>query len=204
MTSRHESQHLDRKSIRKVPSIIEGTDSVHVTVPRRVVQPGIMKLLVEADQRYQLTQRERITFALVAQTEGVSATELADELELPDTAALRPWLGRLLTWGLLEQSGRTNATLYFVPPALLREAGLDALTTLTRVQPHRLRALILEDLERFPDSGRADIHRRIGPEIHEKALARALDALLTEGAIVSTGERRWRKYRLSADKGHQP
>jgi ATP-dependent DNA helicase RecG len=91
-----------------------------------------------------------------------------------------------------------------VPPALLREVGLDALTTLTRVQPHRLRALILEDLERFPDSGRADIHRRIGPEIHEKAVARALDALLTEGAIVSIGERRWRKYRLPADKGHRP
>lgn len=92
---------------------------------------------------------------------------------------------------------------YLVPPALLREAGLDALTTLTRVQPHRLRALILEDLERFPDSGRADIHRRIGPEIHEKALARALDALLNEGAIVSVGELRWRKYRPAEDKGHR-
>ena len=91
-----------------------------------------------------------------------------------------------------------------MPPALLREAGLDALTTLKRVQPHRLRALILEDLRRFPDSGRADIHRRIGPEIHEKALARALDALQGEGAIVFTGERRWRKYRLAGDKGHQP
>lgn len=116
------------------------------------MQPGVIKLLVEADPRYQLTQRERITFALVAQTEGVSAADLAEELELPDAGALRPWLGRLLTWGLVEQSGRTNATRYFVPPALLREARLDALTTLTRVQPHRLRALILEDLERFPDS----------------------------------------------------
>jgi ATP-dependent DNA helicase RecG len=118
-------------------------------------------------------------------------------------AADRAWLGRLLTWGLVDQSGRTKATRYFVPPAILREAGLDALTTLTRVQPHRLRALVLEDVERFPDSGRADIHRRIGAEIHEKALARALDALLTEGAIVSTGERRWRKYRLADDKGHR-
>ena len=187
---------------RRVPTIREGTDSVHVTVPRRVVQPGVLKLLVEADRRYQPTQRERITFALVAQTESTSAAELAEELELADAIALRPWLGRLLTWGLVEQSGRTNATRYFVPPALLREAGLDALTTLTRVQPHRLRALILEDLERFPNSGRADIHRRIGPEIHEKALARALDALLGEGAIVSAGERRWRKYRLADDKGH--
>ena len=189
---------------RKAPTITEGIDSVHVTIPRRVVQPGVIKLLVEADKRYQLTQRERITFALVAQTESISAAELAEELELADTNALRPWLGRLVDWGLIEQTGRTNATRYFVPPALLREAGLDALTTLKRVQPHRLRALILEDLGRFPDSGRADVHRRIGPEIHEKALARALDALRGEGAIVSTGERRWRKYRLAGDKGHQP
>ncbi len=187
-----------------MPTITEGTDSVHITVPRRVVQPGVIKLLVEADKRYQLTQRERITFALVAQTESLSAAELAEELELADAKALRPWLGRLLDWGLIEQTGRTSATRYFVPPPLLREAGLDALTTLKRVQPHRLRALILEDLGRFPNSGRADIHRRIGPEIHEKALARALDALLREGAIVSTGERRWRKYRLASDKGHQP
>jgi DNA-binding MarR family transcriptional regulator len=150
---------------RAAPTVTEGTDSVHVTVPRRVVQPGVIRLLADADQRYQLTQRERIVFALLAQTEGLSAVELAERLELDDPAALRPWLGRLLEWGLVEQTGRTKATRYFVPPALLREAGLDKLTTLTRVQPHRLRALILEDLERFPDSGRGDIHRRIGPEI---------------------------------------
>lgn len=70
------------------------------------------------------------------------------------------------------------------------------------VQPHRLRALILEDLERFPGSGRGDIHRRIGPEIHTKTLARALEALLKDGQIVSSGERRWRTYRLSPAKGH--
>ncbi len=186
---------------RQAPTIVEGTDSVHVTVPRRVVQPGVIRLLAEADQRYQLTQRERIALAFVAQTEGLSAVELAEQLELPDPSALRPWLGRLLDWGLIEQTGRTRATRYFVPPALLREAGLDKVTTLKRVQPHRLRALILEDLERFPGSGRADIHRRIGPEIHAKTIARALNALLGEGAIVAAGERRWRTYRLAPDKG---
>lgn len=189
---------------RRGPTIAEGTDSVHVAVPRRVAQPGMIRLLAEADQRYQLAQRERIVIALVAQTEGLSAVELAEQLELPDPPALRPWLGRLLEWGLVEQAGRTKGTRYFVPPALLREAGLDKLTTLKRVQPHRLRALILEDLERFPGSGRADIHRRIGPEIHAKSITRALDALLSEGSILATGERRWRTYRLAPDKGQRP
>ena len=54
--------------------------------------------------------------------------------------------------------------------------------------------LLLALLARRPGE---PIPTNVGPEIHEKALARALDALLTEGAIVSTGERRWRKYRLS-------
>ena len=101
---------------RKAPTVLEGTDSVHVTIPRRVVQPGVIRLLAEADQRYLLTQRERIVLALVAQTEGLSAVELAEQIELPDPAALRSWLGRLLEWGLVEQTGRTKATRYFVPP----------------------------------------------------------------------------------------
>jgi len=167
-----------------------------------VVQPGIIKLLVEADQRYQLTQRERITFALVAQTEGISAAQLAEDLELPDAGALRPWLGRLLTLGLIEQSGRTNAVRYFVPPALLREAGLDTLTTLTRVQPHRLRALILEDLERFPDSAKGDILRRVGPEIPDRTFRRALEELVESGKVLATGEKRWRRYRLGGSIGY--
>jgi ATP-dependent DNA helicase RecG len=182
---------------RRLPTIHEGDDSVQVTVPRVVVQPGVAALVVEADRRFRLTQRERITLGLIAQHEAVSASVLARELELPDGDALRSWLARLVSVGLVEQTGRTKATRYFVPPGLMRQAGLDALTTLARVQPHRLRALILEDLERFPNSGRADIHRRIGSEIHAKTVSRVLDELRTEGSVIAIGERRWRTYRLA-------
>lgn len=89
-----------------------------------------------------------------------------------------------------------------MPPALLREAGLDALTTLTRVQPHRLRALILEDLERFPDSSKSDIWRRVGPEIPERTFRRAIEKLVEAGEVVTEGEKRWRRYRLKGSIGH--
>jgi hypothetical protein len=36
-------------------------------------------------------------------------------------------------------------------------------------EPYRLRTLILEDLERFPDSFGKDIHRRVGSEIPSAA-----------------------------------
>ncbi len=189
---------------RGAPTITEGLDSVHVSVPRRVVQPEIIRFIAEADQRYQLTQRERITLGLLSQGEGLSAAELAAKLELENPAELRSWLGRLVNFDLVEQAGRTNATRYFVPPRLLREAGLDHRTTLSRVQPHRLRELILEDLRMYPDSGRVDVHRRIGPEIHAKTVKRALDALVADGAIEAVGVRRWRRFRLAGPPHGQP
>lgn len=188
-----ESHHLDRKSLR----LVTGAKADFGEVAQACVcfaNAAGGTLLIGIDD--QLTQRERITFALVAQTESISATDLAEELELADASALRPWLGRLLTWGLVEQSGRTNATRYFVPRVFLREAGLDALTTLTRVQPDRLRSLILEDLERFPESSKADLWRRVGPEIPERTLRRALEQLVTSGQVMATGETRARRFSL--------
>jgi ATP-dependent DNA helicase RecG len=183
---------------RAAPTVKEGTDSTHVTIERRVLHPGVVRLIADADERHQLSQRERIALGLLGQAESMSAAELADGLDVSETAELRPWLGRLVELGLVVQSGRTNATRYFVPPALLRDAGLDTSTTLTRVQPHRLRALILEDLERFPDSLSKDIHRRVGPEIPDRTFRRALAALVEDGQTEGTGETRWRKYRLSS------
>ena len=91
---------------------------------------------------------------------------------------------------------------HYGQPALLREAGLDALTTLTRVQPHRLRALILEDLERYPGSAKRDIHRRVGPEIPERTFRRALQELVIGGRVEATGETRARTYTLKVISGH--
>lgn len=47
-------------------------------------------------------------------------------------------------------------------------------TTLKRFEPHRLAALVLEDLQRYPESAISDIHQHIGGEIHSKQAKRAL------------------------------
>lgn len=186
---------------RPAPTVTEEVDSVHVAVPRRVLQPGVVRLLLEADQKYQLTQRERIALALLAQAEGLSAVDLAARLELDGPTALYSWTGRLIELGTVEQTGRTKAARYVVRAELLRSAGLDRRTTLKLIQPHRLRALLLEDLERFPDSARGDIHRRIGREINERTITRALGQLMRDGLVDGAGERRWRKYRVRPAKG---
>jgi ATP-dependent DNA helicase RecG len=186
---------------RSVPEVTEGVDSVHVIVPRRVIHPGVIRLISDADQRHHLTQRERIVFGMLGQSEGMSTSELATALDLPGPVALRPWIVRLVELNLVVQTGRTKATRYFVDPSLVLSAGLEGQTTLKRIEPHRTRALIVEDIGRYPGSAASEIHRRVGPEIPERTFRRALKHLLDKGGIRSEGERRWRRYHPSTDNG---
>jgi ATP-dependent DNA helicase RecG len=185
---------------RPAPVPEEGPDWVKVTIKRRIMKPEVIQLITQADARYQLAQRERITLAALAQTEGMTARELATLLDVGNTDELASWFGRLLKVDLVRSTGRTQATRYFVDPGLLRDSGFNLPTTLKRIEPHRLKALIQEDLGRYPASSSMEINKRIGAEISTKTVKRALDTLIEDGLVVFSGERRWRRYRL-ADKG---
>lgn len=179
---------------RPAPELIETHDRVQVTVRRRILKPEVIDLIAKADETYQLTQRERIALGLLAQHDALTARELARVLELPSIEALQPWVRRLLEWDLVRSAGRTQATRYFVDPGLLRSLDFAGETTLKRIEPHRLAALILEDLKRYPQSAISDIRRRIGSEIHPKQVKRALDDLIHKGDARFEGEKRWRRY----------
>jgi ATP-dependent DNA helicase RecG len=182
---------------RPAPLPEEGIDWVKVTIQRRIAKPEVMRLMAEADARYQLTQRERITLGVLAQTEGLTARELGAVLETDGGDELAVWLGRLQGLSLVQTTGKTSGMRYFVAPDHLRGAKLDHTTTLSRIAPHRLQALILEDLARYPGSSSSDVNRRIGAEISAKTVKRALDDLAEAGQVSYAGERRWRRYSLS-------
>ena len=179
---------------RPAPELIETHDRVQVTVRRRILKPEVIDFIAKADQTYQLTQRERIALGLLAQHDALTARELAAKLELPSVEELQPWLKRLLDWHLVQSAGRTQATRYFVDPGLLRSLKFSGETTLKRIEPHRLAALVLEDLQRYPESAISGIHRRIGGEIHPKQVKRALEDLIGRGAVRFEGNKRWRRY----------
>jgi len=182
---------------RPAPTLTEGQDSVHVTVRRHILKPPVIRLIETVDKQFQLTQRERITLGLLALSEGMTARELAKSLELPETGTLDAWLGRLPDWGIVQTSGRTQGTRYFVTPALLHDADLTQLTTLTRIEPHRLSELVREDLRRYPDSKIGDVHKRIGKEIKRSQLKKVMAELVHTGTVVMQGERNGARYRLA-------
>lgn len=181
---------------RPAPLVQEGPDWVRVTLERSAPDQQVLAFIAKASETYPLTQRERISLGLLAQNEALTARELAARLELTDADQLRPWIDRLCDWGLVGQSGRTQATRYFVQPALLQTLAFPAVTTLKRIEDHRLRALVLEDLGRYPASAISDIHTRIGPEIPRRRVQAVLTKLVDAEEVHMEGERRWARYSL--------
>lgn len=181
---------------RPAPELVERHDRVQVTVRRRIIKPEIIDFIAKADQTYQLTQRERITLGLLAQHDALTAKELVQSLELPSVDSLQPWLKRPLEWQLVRSTGRTQATGYFIDPQLLRSLDFSTTTTLKRIEPHRLLALIEEDVGRYPLTKISEIHQRIGAEIPRSRLRRGLEQLVKEGRLQQEGVRSGTRYRL--------
>lgn len=182
---------------RPAPELTETHDRVQVTIRRRILAPRVIDFIAKADQTHQLTQRERITLGLLAQQEAMTARELMAALELPTVEALAPWLKRLLDWQLVHSSGRTQAMRYFVAPDLLRSLDFTGGTTLKRIEPHRLEALVLEDVGRYPDTKMGDIHQRIGLEIPRSRVRRTVERLVSEGKLRQEGVLNGTRYRLA-------
>jgi ATP-dependent DNA helicase RecG len=183
---------------RAVPLPRELTDAFSVTISRRVIKPEVVRLMHDVDARHQLRQRERITLGLLAASEGLTGRELAALLELAGADELTPWLGRLVAFGVVQATGRTQGKRYFVAPGLLRTSGLRQRTTLRRIEPHRLGALVLEDLRRYPGSSSGEVNERVGKEVPYSTLKRCVDQLVGAGSVRYEGRGRWRRYWLTS------
>lgn len=179
---------------RPAPVLEEGIDSVKVTIQRRILKPEVARLMAEADARFQLTQRERITLGALAQSEGMNARELSALLETDGSGSIDSWFGRLLGFGLVRTAGRTKGMRYFVAPEAVREAGVRVPTTLRRIEPHVLEVLVLEDLRRHPRARISEISGRIGKEVSRPQLKRALARLVRSGAVTMEGASRSVRY----------
>lgn len=179
---------------RPAPRVEEGPDWVRVTLTRSAPDRQVLAFIAQASESYPLTQRERITLGLLAQHEALTAKELVEYLELNHADQLRPWLERLCKWELVLQSGRTQATRYFVQPELLRTLAFPAVTTLKRIEDHRLRALVLEDLQRYPGSAIGEINLRIGEEITRRRLRTMLGNLVRDEAVRTEGKLKGTRY----------
>jgi len=179
---------------RPAPQLQELHDGVQVTVFRRVIKPQIIDFIAKADLTYAMSQREKITLGLLAQHEALTARDLAQALELSSVELLGPWLKRLLEWGLVLVSGRTQATRYFVNEQLIRSLDFEDIPISNRMDQQRLVDLITKDVKQHPQAQIAAIHSRIGAEIPRSRIRRCLGQLVKEGRLRREGTKRGVRY----------
>lgn len=182
------------------PVVVEGDDRVTVTVARRVAHPAVIDLIDKADRAYQLQARERITLGLIAQHESMTATQLCKALAIKSADLLKPWLGRLENFGIVVTKGRTKGTAYSVSPAVLRAHDFRGRTSLKGIERHRLRELIVSDLQIYGVAKRGEIHDRIGRDVPERQLRSELMSMAEDGVLEAIGERGGRRYGLTKKK----
>lgn len=115
-------------------------------------------------------------------------------LELTRIEELRNWLGRLRDLGVVVTRGKTKGMEYFIAPAVLRNMAFQGGTTLKGIERHRLRELILRDLEIYKEASISQTHRRIGLEIPRRKLQHELKLLVNEGEIGRRGKLRHTLY----------
>lgn len=180
---------------KQIPIVEEGDDYVKAIVGRRIISQEAIKVIRYALQVTELRQKQIICLGLIAQHESLSA-DLIKLLNLKNRNELSPWLNRLVDESIVETSGRNRGKEYRVCSNILKESGYKGQTSLKRIEPYRIRELIIEDLKIYECTSLRDIQQRIGDEISYQKLWKQLDNMIKEGILESTGKNRWTKYRL--------
>lgn len=184
------------KNGKQIPVAIEGDDRVTVIVKKRIIKNEVITLINAVNDEYQLQQKELICFGLIAQHTTLSALEFSEILNLPNQNGIRDWLGRLSDLEIVQSVGRTKGVEYFVNPKLLQKTNFKGQTNLKKIEVHRLRELIYQDVLTYPNSSIADIHQRVGLEIPRHKIKKQLYQLVEDNTISWKGDGRWRLYSM--------
>jgi ATP-dependent DNA helicase RecG len=185
---------------KQIPIALQGDDFVSIKIKRRILKPEIIGLMERANNEFELTQKQLISLGLIAENNSLSALELNNKLNLNSISqpnALKHWLGNLQDLDLIKSKGKTKAVEYFVNPEFLKKSNFKGKTNLKRIEGHKLKALINEDLSIYESCLIKEIHQRIGEEIPIRKVKLMLDKMILDKDLIKVGSTRWTKYSLN-------
>lgn len=175
------------------PKVVEGDDFVEVTVYRKIMTKEASRLGDFVSSNYKLKRKSLIALGIILQKRSIPASDLTKELQLSEQDRLRSYLDPLLTNEIITSRGVGKGTKYEISPLFLNISKVQSPTTLKTIEPHRLKALVLEDLRFYPHSTIADIANRL-PDVEYSDLEKMVRNMARRGEITPIGGRKFRKY----------
>lgn len=177
------------------PKVIEGDDSVNVTISRNIITKEASRLYEYTTDHYKLSRKSYIALGVLLKEKNLSAIKLAQELQLSANDRLRSYVEALVNHQIILTAGKGKSTTYRINPLFVNNARLQIPTTLKTIEPHRLKALILEDLRFYPNSLLSEIANRL-PDVELTKLEKAVHTMAKNNELSIEGGRKFRRYRL--------
>lgn len=145
---------------------------------------------------FQLSQKEFITLGVVALERKILSTKLAQKLQLHHEDRMRAWISGLIEKFVIVSRGVKKGTEYLLNPELFAHAKLGTRASLKTLDPHKLEALIEEDLKYNGISKMTDIQARFDG-VPMEDIRKAVYKMATEGRLGKLGADRNRSYMLA-------
>jgi len=189
----YEKLVIDAKAL---PEVDSDFNKVSVSLQSKIVDIEALNVVNYISNHFELTGREEIFIGIVAQHKKILVTELVKNLQLPEEERLRSWYTRLRELKIIKTQGEGKGTAFVFNPKLLADSKLNIKPTLKTIEPHRLKALIVEDLQIHPRSKSSEIQERI-VDIPIEEIRRILKQMEKTGVIKGESSRRHKVYILA-------
>ncbi len=181
---------------KQFPVIYSDFNTTTVTQYSKILDDEAVLIIDFISKNYQLSQKEYIVLGIVARHKKILTTTLTKELQLTDEDRLRSYVAKLVDKAILITRGIKKGTEYLINPKLISNAKINIKPTLLIIEPHRLKALIEEDLKLYPLSKSADIQKRLA-DLPIEDIRKCLTKMEKEGIIESEGLKKTKTYKLA-------
>jgi len=187
---------ITSRDAKAFPIPISDFNSTSVTQYSKILDETTVLLIDFIDKNYQLSQKEYIVLGIVARHKKILATQLSKELQLTDEDRLRSYVFRLAEQSILITRGIKKGTEYLINPKLIVSSKINIKPTLKVIEPHRLKALLEEDLKLYPNSKSSDIQKRIA-DLPIEEIRKCLTLMVKNGTAEASGIKKSKVYRLA-------
>jgi ATP-dependent DNA helicase RecG len=186
----YEIASRDSKSF---PIINSDFNTTNVIQYSKIMDDEALLIIDFIAKNYPLSQKELIVLGIVARHKKILTTNLTKELQLSDEDRLRSFVSKLIDKHILITRGIKKGTEYLINPKLISSSKINIKPTLKVIEPHRLEALIIEDLLRYPKSKSANIQKRM-EELPIEDIRKKLLAMENEGKVDTEGSKKGKVY----------
>lgn len=178
------------------PIIYSDFNTTSVIQYSKILDEESVLLIDFIAKNYKLSQKDFLVLGIVCREKKILSTKLASMLQLSDEERLRSYTSQLIRQGILINRGLKKGTEYLVNPKVITSSKINIKPTLRIIEPHRLKALIYEDLTMYPGSKSSEIQQRL-EELPIEDIRKALRKMEKEGIIIGIGIKKMKTYSVA-------